>query len=150
MATYSWAQVVIAMFPSLASEDFEIVEGTSGRYNCIAYAAGYANDWWWPDGINYWPPWATLTDRMESLIEVFAGLGYEQCDDSRAEADYRKIALYEAQGEMKHVALQMPNGAWRSKMGQGPVIEHRNPESLAGGDYGDPTVFMRKSIGANP
>ena len=145
MATPSWAQTLIAVFPNLAREDFEIVEEPSSRYNCIAYAAGRADDWWWPDGINYWPPWATLTDRIASLVEVFAGLGYEQCDDSRAQAGYQKVALYEVQGEMKHAAAQMPNSRWRSKMGQGPVIEHRSPESLSGGPYGEATVYMRKA-----
>ena len=77
-------------------------------------------------------------------MEVFAGLEYEQCDDGDAEAGYQKVALYEVQGEMKHAAAQMPNGRWRSKMGQGPVIEHRSPESLAGGMYGNPTVYMRR------
>ena len=146
MATSSWAQALIAAFPGLASEDLEIVEEPSAWYNCIAYAAGYASNWWWPDGINYWPPWATETDRIESLIEVFAGLGYEQCDDSHFEEGYQKVALYEVQGEAKHAAVQMPNGRWRSKMGQGPVIEHRSPESLSDGIYGNATVYMRKSI----
>lgn len=146
MATSSWARAVISAFPKLASEGFEIVGEPITEYNCIAYAAGHTSDWWWPDGINYWPPWATLTERIESLIEVFAGLGYEQCDDSRSETPYQKVALYEAQGEMKHAAVQMPNGRWRSKMGQGPVIEHRSPESLAGGPYGDVYCFMRRAV----
>ena len=146
MATSSWAQVLISAFPELASEDFEIVEEPSNRYNCIAYAAGDTSDWWWPDGINYWPPWATLTERIESLIEAFTGLGYQQCDGSNVEGGYQKVALYEGQGEMKHAAAQMPNGAWRSKMGQGPVIEHRSPESLAGGPYGEVHCFMRRPL----
>ena len=144
MATSSWTNLLTGAFPNLASEEFETVEEPSNRYNCIAYAAGDTSDWWWPDGINYWPPWATLTERIESLIEVFEGLGYEQCDDSRSETAYQKVALYEAQGEMKHVAVQMPNGRWRSKMGQGPVIEHRSPESLADGIYGGVNCFMRR------
>jgi hypothetical protein len=56
---------------------------------------------------------------------VFAGLGYEQCDDSSVEAGCQKVALYETQDVWTHAATQMPNGAWRSKMGEGPVIEHQ-------------------------
>ena len=79
-------------------------------------------------------------------MEVFVGLGYEQCDDSDAEGGYQKIALYEAQGDWMHAAVQMPSGRWRSKMGMGPLIEHDNPESLAGENYGVPTVFMRRGL----
>ena len=79
-------------------------------------------------------------------MESLAGLGYEQCDDSDPEDGYQKVALYEVQGEFQHVAAQMTNGRWRSKMGKGPVIEHYNPESLSGGTYGNPTTYMRRAL----
>ena len=148
MGSPNWIYSLLGAFPNLSS--VEIVEEPSERYNCIAYAGGDAGKWWWPDGVNYWPPWATLDNRMESLMEVFAGLEYEQCDDSDAEAGYQKVALYEVRGAMKHAAVQMPNGRWRSKTGKGPVIEHLSPESLSGGMYGNPTVFMRRAIGVAP
>ena len=87
---------------------------------------------------------------MESLKEVFAGLDYEQCDESGFEAGYEKVALYEMHGRFQHAALQTPNGRWRSKMGQGPLIEHLSPESLAGGSYGKPTVHMRRQVAEDP
>lgn len=146
MALRSWTNLLTREFPNLASEEFEIIDQPSEWYNCIAYAAGDTGRWWWPDGINYWPLWANQTNSIESLKEVFAGRGYEQCDDSAAEAGYQKIALYEAQAEMTHVALQMPNGRWRSKLGRGPVIEHHSPESLSGVNYGNPTAFMRRAL----
>jgi len=31
-------------------------------------------------------------------------------------------------------------------MGQGPLIEHRRPESLGGGMYGNPTIYMRRQV----
>ena len=146
MATSSWTSLITGAFPSLVSEGFEIVDLPSTHYNCIAYAAGDTTEWWEHTRRRYWPPYATRSNSIASLREVFAGLGYEQCDDSRAEDGYRKIALYETQGVWTHAAVQMPNGAWRSKMGEGPVIEHRSPESLSGGIYGNATVYMRKSI----
>ena len=57
---------------------------------------------------------------------------------------YEKVVLYEQQGQWTHAAKQTPNGTWHSKMGDGPVIEHLNPESLAGGPYGNPTIYMRR------
>ena len=146
MATSSWVRLIIAAFPNLASEGFEIVGEPTTEYNCIAYAAGDTDNWWWPDEDDYWPPWATMDNRMESLEEAFAGLEYELCDDSIAEEGYQKVALYGFQGRFEHAALQMPNGLWRSKMGPGPVIEHRSPESLSGGPYGEVHRFMRRPL----
>ena len=94
--------------------------------------------------MDYWPPWATVNNETESLKEVFAGLDYEQCDDSGFEAGYEKVALYEIHDRFEHAALQTPTGRWRSKMGQGPLIEHLSPESLSDGMYGNPTIIMRR------
>ena len=146
MDTPRLAQALIAAFPNLSGEDFEIVGEPSERYNCIADAAGDVGQWWWPDGVNYWPPWATPDNRMESLLEAFAGLGYEPCDDSNAEEGCQKVALYGFQGRFEHAAVQTPDGRWRSKMGPGPVIEHGSPESLAGGMYGDVHCLMRRPL----
>ncbi len=143
MDTSRWAQLLVSAFPMLSSEELEIVDQPSELYNCIAYAAGDTNKWWWPDGINYWPPWATPDNRVESLKEAFAGLGYEECHNSDAEDGYQKVAFYEVEGEFQHAAVQTPDGRWRSKVGLGPLIEHSSPESLSGGMYGNATVYMR-------
>ena len=96
----SWRDLLFNEFPNLYTEGFEIAEEPSGQYNCIAYAAEDTTKWWWPDGINYWPPKATLDTRTQSLMEVLAELGYEQCDASDPEDSYQKVALYEVQGDL--------------------------------------------------
>ena len=147
MDTPSWARLLAGAFPRLSSETFEFVAQPSIQYNCIAYAAGDASQWWGLEEEDYyWPEFATRSNEVESLIEVFAGLGFAQCRDSSLEDGYEKVALYEKQGEWMHAALQTPNGRWRSKMGHGPVIEHLSPESLSGGMYGNPTVNMRRAL----
>ena len=145
MDTSSWVKSLAEAFPRLSREGYEIVGESSNRYNCIAYAAGDADRWWDHRGRRYWPDYATRSDSIESLIEAFAGLGFQQCQDGSLESGYEKVALYEEQGVWKHAALQTPNGRWRSKMGQGPVIEHLSPESLSDGMYGNPTIYMRRS-----
>ena len=77
-------------------------------------------------------------------------MGFEKCDDSSLEPGYQKVSLYEDHGAWQHASIQMPNGAWRSKMGEGPVIEHLNPESLSRGMYGNPTIFMHRALNATP
>ena len=135
-------------FPNLRNEGFTVVDPLPSLYNCIAYAAGDTSQWWEYTRRHYWPSYATRSPRIESLQEVFAGLGYGECDDGSFEPGYQKAALYEDDGEYQHASIQMPNGAWRSKMGRGPVIEHLSPESLSDGIYGSPTVFMRRATDA--
>ena len=145
MDTPRWAQLLITAFPKLSSEEFEIVERASERYNCIAYAAGDTSKWWDHNRNHYWPTPATRSNSIESLKEVFVDLGFEQCHDGRTENGYQKVALYGERGLWKHAAVQTPNGRWRSKMGQGPVIEHRSPESLSDGQYGNVAFYMRRA-----
>ena len=146
MDTSSWAQLLARAFPRLSIESFEIIDGPSDRYNCIAYAAGDTSEWWDHNEDHYWPTSATRSDSIESLKDMFFGLGFEQCLDSTLEDGYEKVALYEEHGMWTHAALQTSTGRWRSKMGQGPVIEHPGPESLSGGIYGNPTMYMRKVV----
>ena len=145
MDTPSWARVLVKEFPRLYDEGFEIVDQPSDLYNCIAYAAGDISKWWDLGEDNYWPASATHSDCIESLKEVFATMGFEQCKDDRFEEGYLKVALYEDNDGWQHAALQTATGRWRSKMGEGPVIEHLSPESLSGGMYGNPTIYMRRA-----
>jgi len=137
-------------FPNLRNEGFTVIDPPSDRYNCIAYAAGDTSQWWDHTPRRYWPSWAMRSAQIESLQEVFAGLGFGECHDGSLEAGYEKVALYEDDGEYQHASIQMPNGAWRSKMGPGPVIEHRSPGSLSGGPYGNATIHMRRAANATP
>ena len=78
------------------------------------------------------------SNRIANLVEVFAGLDFERCRNSRTEPDFGKVALYEQQGAWTHAAVQTPHGTWLSKMGEGPVIEHDNPGSVTGGAIRQP------------
>ena len=134
-------------FPKLKNEDYNIVGDYSDKYNCIAYAAGDTNrSWSITQGNYYWPDYATRTRSIESLKQVFVGIGYEQCNDNKIENGYKKIALYESEEGWTHAAIQMPNGYWRSKLGDGPIIEHKNPQSLSNKEYGKPTIYMKIKI----
>ena len=146
MVTPRWMTCLNVLFPNLRNEGFTVVDPPSGLYNCIAYAAGDTSQWWDHTPRRYWPSYATRSERIESLQEVFVGLGFEECDDGTIQSGYQKIVLYEDQGAWEHASIQMPNGAWRSKMGEGPVIEHLNPESLSGGTYGSPMIYLSRPI----
>ena len=146
MATSEFRQTLAELFPKLSVEAIDIVAPISTEYNCIAYAAGDVSQWWGTvESGDHWPDYATRTRRLESLIEVFIGLGFQRCQDSSLESGFEKVALYEQRGAWMHAALQTRTGRWRSKMGEGPLIEQHSPESLSNGVYGNPTIYMRRS-----
>ena len=98
--------------PRLASEGYSVTSPPDDCYNCIAYAAGETDRWWshiTGEGY-YWPPHASRTPAIASLVEVFAGLGYEICPDASAEDGYEKVALYRIGGNWSHAARQLPGG----------------------------------------
>ena len=88
MVTPRWADLLIVAFPKLVSEGLEIVEQPSEQYNCIVYAAGDTSKWWDHNANHYCPTHATQSSSIESLKEIFAGLDFEQCQDSSTEDGY--------------------------------------------------------------
>ena len=42
-------------FPNLAATGYAVTSPPAAAYNCIAWAAGVADSWWWPDplGVNF-------------------------------------------------------------------------------------------------
>ena len=76
---------------------------------------------------------------------AYGTLGYEPCDDSEVESEYEKIVIYvKSNNEPSHVAKQLPDGRWSSKLGMLIDIAHVDLECLVGDFYGRPSVFMRR------
>ena len=62
---------------------------------------------------------------------------------------YEKIVIYgkRKDGRLKitHGALQLHNGRWSSKLGQGPLIVHVKANAVSGPSYGKPiAVYYRE------
>ena len=132
-------------FPSL--QDFQETSPWDTRYNCIAWAAGVNDDWWWPNGVNYWPPGAPLDISVSAFVAAFAILGYEPCDDGSLEEGAEKVALYALpSGRVTHAARQLPTGRWTSKLGKAEDIEHGSPAELEGEVYGAVVAYMRRGV----
>lgn len=144
MPTPSNPRSLARQFPKLANEDYQIIAPETGQYNCIAYAAGDTSAPWSDEPQDYWPPQVPRDPTLNGLRKLFQWLGYQKCKGPRLEHKYQKVALYAQQGLWTHAALQTPNGRWRSKLGQGPLIEHLDPRSLEGNQYGRPQIYMRK------
>lgn len=96
-------------------------------YNCIAWAAGETNRWWWPDpeGQCYWPSGIPRQVTLEAFVQAYGTLGYEPCESDSPGFNVEKVAIYaNDQGEIKHAARQLLSGKWTSKLGELVDIEH--------------------------
>ena len=134
-------------FPRLASEGYQITSEPNAEYNWIAYAVGETDRWWThiDEPGYYWPESVGRSEFIQSLVDVFGELGYEICPNSAEEEGYEKVALYaNSVGQWTHAAIQLPGGAWSSKLGPDEDISHQTPESLAGDLYGEVHRIMRR------
>jgi len=132
---------VIARFPGLQNTPFELTSPHDEAYNCIAWAAGDNQNFWWPTAT--WPNGVSRNVTMTSFVSAFKKLGYRVCQDGEPEQGYEKIALYHDDKQPTHAARLLPNGRWTSKLGRFVDISH-SLEGLNGVEYGEPKVFMRR------
>lgn len=132
-------------FPNLAASGYVITGEASKEFNCIDWVMGISSRKWDcydPDG--YWPPSLPRNNWIDTIIRLFANEGYSLCDDDSLEPGYEKIALYAFVGQFTHVAKQLEDGRWSSKLGKREVITHPSPANLTGGFYGNVHCIMRR------
>ncbi len=132
-------------FPNLPATGYAVTSPATFDYNCIAWAAGVQDDWWWPDplDVSYWPAAARREETVPAFIDAFQALGYQPCADAALEAGFEKIALYALAGAPKHAARQLASGRWTSKLGELDDIEHEL-DGLVGSWYGAVVQFMKR------
>jgi len=134
-------------FPRLRFSQWAITSEAALTYNCVAWAAGEDDRFWWPDAVEdyYWPPAVPRAETIEAFVAAFESLGYTRCADGSVEPEAEKVAIYtNPVGVPKHAARQLPDGGWTSKLGPDVDIRHHNPQAVAGAIYGMPTVFLRR------
>jgi len=134
-------------FPNLKVTHFSVTSPATGDYNCIAWAAGVTDTWWWPDpmGVSAWPATAPCEETVAAFVEAFRSLGYAPCPDDTLEAGYEKVALYALAGVPKHAARQLPSGSWTSKLGELEDIEH-TLDGLVGVWYGALVQILKRPL----
>lgn len=143
-----------SLFPNLRRDpDFKITSECTDNYNCIAWAVGKSDCWYWPpldkeysEPDEYWPENVPFKTDLTTFITALKTDGYTPCPDSLLEPGYTKIALYAVDGEITHAARQLNNGLWTSKLGPLNDIQHGSPEVIEGGFYGKVAAFMKKKI----
>ncbi len=137
------------VFPYLAEEGYSETSPATRRYNCIAYAAGQTNAWWWPDAmlVHYWPEEVAREETLEAFIRVFETLGFTDSKDGFLEPGFDKLALYARDGKPTHAARQQGDGTWTSKLGEWLDITH-TLRGLEGPLYGQVVLFWKRAVPA--
>ena len=132
-------------FPNLSRDDYQIVSDPDPLYNCIAWALGINDQWWWPIRGSYWPSEVPREETVEAFIRAFGTRGFEPCSDGSMDPGFEKIAIYaDSRGTPTHAARQVENGRWISKIGGYVDIEHHTLRGLEGPTYGTAIMFLRR------
>lgn len=156
-------QRITQAFPELAlDKGFEIIDGPSPNYNCIAWAANVKDAWYTNlpkdkrptyglNGVKYdWPHNADDEFSIQALTQIFTSLGYTPCEDGSYLEGYKKVVFYQKNGRATHAARQFTygkyKGMWTSKLGQAHCIVHSTPEAIISEAYGAPVFFMKKNM----
>jgi hypothetical protein len=145
-----------ASYPKLAAAGYKKTSEKTGHppkpgaYNCIAWAAGDEERWWWPDGDGFWPFKKNREETISCFVKGFRLLGYRICASSRLEFAFEKVALYAINGAPKHMARQLKDGSWTSKCGGAEDIRHYTLDAMESygrfDSYGSPQLYMRRFI----
>jgi hypothetical protein len=156
-----WAFVHLPSgWPNLRSVRFTVNDVTSKHtslYNCIAYAAKDETQPWWPvpeammrqPGARYfhWPVKRVYPATVENFFEAFKTRGYKPCKTEKREFGYEKVAIYvDVNDEIKHMARELGDGVWFSKLGDCQDIRHNALEGVESAGYGQARHFMRKRL----
>jgi hypothetical protein len=134
-------------FPNLSIAGYQETSPAAENYNCIAWAVGLSNQWWWPDayGAYPWPEGVSRAITIDAFVAAFATLGFESCETGALEMGFEKVAIYAIDGKPTHAARQLPDGSWTSKLGKYIDITHALA-GLEGPVYGTATVFVKRAV----
>lgn len=110
---------------------YKVTSPASREYNCVAWAVEENTRWWWPDAndIYFWPQNAPRAETLDAFESAFGLLGYERCESTQLEDGWEKIAVFVgSNAKPTHVARQLNNSQWTSKLGSNVDIEHELTE----------------------
>jgi hypothetical protein len=131
-------------FPRILVDPIVLTSAVTTDYNCIAWAYGVSNLWFWPAGYFYWPTGIPREETITAFIKLFESIGYSVCATHELEDGIEKVAIYALNNIPTHAARQLPDGTWTSKLGQGHDILH-NITNLNGHFYGEPVIFLSRN-----
>ena len=136
------------VFPGLTGTPWEIASPQDGTYNCVAFALGDTERWWWPISLPpsgaYWPADSPRTETVAAFRSALATFGFEPMDDETLVAGVAKVALFVKGSRTCHIAVQRADGRWASKLGTQWDIVHPL-RALEGDEYGFVTDILART-----
>lgn len=94
----------------------------------------------------YWPIGMPTDDGIENFVQTFCKcLQYEACSSEDLEAGYLKVAIYSIGDRTKHLARQLSDGRWTSKLGAELDLSHQL-SGLEGAEYGHVARFLKRKL----
>lgn len=131
-------------FPNSFASPFLITSQEDDRYNCVTWSMNDTKRWWDWEEDAFWIEGIPQDGKLTTFEKLFNKLGFEICFNEEYEIDYQKIVLFSVDGtHCMHVARQLKNGNWTSKLGVSHDVEH-TLVAMEGGIYGDGVVFMKR------
>ena len=134
-------------FPNSVQEPFLITSPQDVRYNCIAWAFGDSEKFYWPSDLPeyFWPPNVKKEESVDAFIALYTSIGYTNCTNGSPETGYEKVAIFALNDEPKHAARQLQDGLWTSKLGSHVDVTH-TIHAMEGGMYGNVVQYMKRKI----
>lgn len=138
-------------FPNLRPSEYEITSEESEEYNCLAWAAANDQSKHWEPSVGYYWPDANREHSIAGWIRALRHLDFAPCTDGALEAGFEKLAIY-ADGDMPtHVARQLQDGRWSSKIGVGWEDIAHTLDALTGNPtpdlpYGFVVQFLKRRV----
>jgi len=80
------------------------------------------------------------------VVAALATAGYAACPTPDWEPGIEKAAVYAKGGLPTHVARQLPDGRWSSKLGGDVLVGHATPHGVEGPVYGDVACYLGRTI----
>ena len=135
-------------YPHLHDTDWRKTSEPNAGYNCVAWAIRVNYDWLEADpmGIYSWPKDVPRLLTVNAYQTFFEKRGFRITQSEDLETGIEKVALFaDANCEFKHVARQLPNGKWTSKLGKDLDIEHYLRD-LEGPFYGSVVLILGRPL----
>lgn len=141
--------VTHARHPNVRIAAYRETSERTETYNCVAWALGVTDRWIDTSGLpgTFWPSGVSAAgDHWHTYAELFLSRGFEPCDTSEHEPGFEKVAIYGIEEEFTHVARQLSETLWTSKLGALQDIEHPSPTALEDAIYGTVQLVLRRPV----
>lgn len=136
--------LTLQVFPNSYKHPLRITSPEDSQYNCLAWAHQDTQKWWDSDEDYYWMEGIPRNQKLTTFIQLFERLGFTIANNIGSEQERIRVALYTTDNiHCAHVARQLSNGLWTSKLGVSYDVEH-TLEALEGELYGRVYCVMRK------